>query len=146
MADRMAHRYGSSILGFIFIFVVSCHALNGPADIKTIQQADCGWVGINQQQCLEKGCVWLEKFQGPWCQFENSPFIPPLVDVVLTNIVPEQKDILQMIALAFGSFFLILLIDNISFFKLSFIKIDYLAAGIFFMSTIIFLKFFLEIF
>jgi beta-amylase len=36
---------------------------------------DCGFVGINQQQCEAKGCCWKPSNQGnlPWCFYKNSP-------------------------------------------------------------------------
>eukprot|EP00054_Salpingoeca_dolichothecata_P003368 m.26619 g.26619 ORF g.26619 m.26619 type:complete len:532 (+) comp13794_c0_seq1:72-1667(+) len=49
-------------------------------DVPNPNKQDCGYVGINQQQCEGKGCCWDPEGSGsstPWCYFKGSGPSPP---------------------------------------------------------------------
>ena len=33
---------------------------------------DCGFFGITQKRCLDKGCCWGPTDNGPWCYSKND--------------------------------------------------------------------------
>lgn len=53
--------------------------------LTIVQKIDCGYNGINQQGCNQKGCCWVPQYQGsvtPWCFYgsnysTNVPLPPP---------------------------------------------------------------------
>lgn len=59
-------------------------------DVNNSQKIDCGYSGINQQGCNQKGCCWVPQYQGsttPWCFYgsnysTNVPLPPPPPDQV----------------------------------------------------------------
>jgi len=83
-------------LVFIILFtLVGC-------EITTLKEADCGWVGMTEEDCLGKGCIWLEGFEGPWCQFSDSPFIPgglPTINLSDDQLVIIKYSVMMVVVL-----------------------------------------------
>lgn len=68
--------------------------------ITSIQEADCGWVGITQDECVGAGCVWIPNFAGPWCQYAHSPFVPGNVYLGLHSKINDYQQTVLLFALA----------------------------------------------
>ena len=50
--------------------LATAHA-GGSCDLPTLNRVDCGWIGITQDQCLERGCCWSPSatLGIPWCYY-----------------------------------------------------------------------------
>ena len=75
---------------------------------------DCGWTGIKEQQCINKGCVWLEGFPGPWCQMPDSPYIPSTLDLGFNNMTSDQQVVLNYSILSLVLLSLAVLTANVN--------------------------------
>jgi len=83
-----------SIVSVLFLTLVLSVSAVDYSDV------DCGWTGINEQQCINKGCVWLPNFPGPWCQKQGSPYIPSALDLGFDHMTDDQKIIFNYSALS----------------------------------------------
>jgi dolichyl-phosphate-mannose--protein O-mannosyl transferase len=71
------------------VVLIALCGLSFAADLK-YKDVDCGWHGINEQQCTGRGCVWLSGFPGPWCQLANSPYIPSRFDFGFDKMTDDE--------------------------------------------------------
>ena len=63
------------IIGLLLCAFVSCKFLYDTEKttdglscaVNRLAREDCGYIGINQQRCEEKGCCWKADFLVPWC-------------------------------------------------------------------------------
>ena len=49
--------------------------------LRGVRKVDCGFFGVNEQQCLGKGCCWVPAKAGtndPWCFHVPKPPKPHL--------------------------------------------------------------------
>jgi hypothetical protein len=63
------------IIGLLLCAFVSCKFLYDTEKttdglscaVNRLAREDCGYIGINQQRCEEKGCCWKIDLLVPWC-------------------------------------------------------------------------------
>ena len=74
---------------FVLLLALCSFALaQNACDIDDYMKVDCGYSGINQQGCNQKGCCWVPAYQGssiPWCFYGTNhsgsvPLPPPAYD------------------------------------------------------------------
>lgn len=119
---------GSKIFVFAIVILFSCITFATAAN--EFKDIDCGWSSMTKQQCLDKGCYWLEGFKGPWCHKPNSPHIPSYFDQFNINkISSDQYEILQITVI---SFVVLSIFSILGSKKTFFLDIDYLIVGILF--------------
>ena len=82
------------------LFLVLLVGLSSAHQITDIKEADCGWVGITQDECVGAGCVWIPNFAGPWCQYAHSPFVPGNIYLGLHGKINEHQQTVLLFAVA----------------------------------------------
>jgi len=114
----------------ILVGTISC----GP--IKPAKEYDCGTPSTTEQQCIQKGCVWLPNFPGPWCQFADSPHIPSIFSGFdITKYNDDQMTILKFTVIMFISLSILACVHENN--KLFGIPVDYwIVATLFFLSWV----------
>mmetsp|Transcript_17534 Transcript_17534/g.68014 ORF Transcript_17534/g.68014 Transcript_17534/m.68014 type:complete len:678 (-) Transcript_17534:43-2076(-) len=89
-----------SALFVLIALVVVCtfagHAAG--SQITNIKEADCGWVGISEEECVGAGCVWIPNFAGPWCQYAHSPFVPGNIYFGIHSKINEYQQTVLLFA------------------------------------------------
>lgn len=110
---------------FSWLLILFCV---GVVTATNYQEYDCGWHGITEEQCVEKGCTWVQGFPGPWCQIASSPYLPNPWDIGLSNL---HEDDIKILTYAIISFFILSIAVIISARTESiFINIDWIMVGI----------------
>ena len=63
-----------------FIFCADCV-------LSDIDKIDCGYMGINENQCVEKGCCWASSTEAgvPWCFFSAGSSSCPIFDETIID-------------------------------------------------------------